>query len=557
MGAVQQFVGYLGMRRLGRSLQIKYHQPHWGQHIKYWIVIYLCAAAAVDMLRYLLAGPTRNPAMFGVICLLLLMLGWTLSALSLVQTKKRAVMVVGLMVAMGIFWQWRFPQIQWLSVSLQIGLLDPICFLHRAFNLVLLPLADQPLHAMAALPRYYEGGALVGSLLILVVLLCLRQPRFYCRYVCPLGGLLGLLSRWALWRMGKAENRCQQCHRCETHCEGACAPSQTIQIAECVLCLNCKDICHQGLMGYHLYPSAAGEIPGPDLTRRHVVSAVAAGLLTAPLLRVDGRLAGCWNPQVIRPPGALDETSFLARCIKCGQCMRVCPTNVIHPANWQAGAEGLWTPVLNFRVGTSGCQHNCVACSHVCPTTALRPLSVDERMGRSAFADTGPVRLGTAFIDRGRCLPWAMDTPCIVCQENCPVSPKAIFTRLEFRPLRKANIMIRSIDANHIALEHADWPPNALGGGDFFVSIPGHPPMAIQSNTADTITVQNLSNQTLQWPSGQQAQIVVRLQQPYVDPHQCIGCGICEHECPVQGKRAIRITAENESRHLDHRMLTG
>jgi hypothetical protein len=64
--------------------------------------------------------------------------------------------------------------------------------------------------------------------------------------------------------------------------------------------------------------------------------------------------------------------------------------------------------------------------------------SVDERLGKGDFASTGPIRIGMAFVDRGRCLPWAMDRPCIVCQENCPVSPKAIFTRKEFRPVRLA-----------------------------------------------------------------------------------------------------------------------
>ena len=112
--------------------------------------------------------------------------------------------------------------------------------------------------------------------------------------------------------------------------------------------------------------------------------------------------------------------------------MRICPTNVIRPALLEAGVEGMWTPVLDFTSGTSGCQSNCVACGHLCPTAAIRPLSLEERMGLGEFKDKGPVRIGTAFVDKSRCLPWAMDRPCIVCQENCPVSPKAIFTREAF-----------------------------------------------------------------------------------------------------------------------------
>ncbi len=113
--------------------------------------------------------------------------------------------------------------------------------------------------------------------------------------------------------------------------------------------------------------------------------------------------------------------------------MRVCPTNVIQPAGIEGGLENLWTPVLNNRIGSSGCQLNCVACGQVCPTSAIRPITLAEKRGINEFAEAGPIKLGTAFVDRNRCLPWAMDKPCIVCEENCPVSPKAIFTREVFQ----------------------------------------------------------------------------------------------------------------------------
>ena len=77
------------------------------------------------------------------------------------------------------------------------------------------------------------------------------------------------------------------------------------------------------------------------------------------------------------------------------------------------------------------CETSCVLCSQVCPTGAIWEITPKEK-GWSvdvSSAAAKPVRLGTAFYDRGRCLPWAMDTPCVVCQEVCPISPKAIFTR--------------------------------------------------------------------------------------------------------------------------------
>ena len=171
-------------------------------------------------------------------------------------------------------------------------------------------------------------------------------------------------------------------------------------------------------MGYRTTPSEVGEVVSPDLSRRGFLVSLLSGVAAVPVTRLGDTLGASWSPTLIRPPGALREEDFLKRCIKCGQCMRICPTNIIHPAHFQGGLEGFWTPILDFRAGTSGCQYNCIACGHVCPTAAIRPITVDEKQGKNDFTPGGPVRLGTAFVDRGRCLPWAMDKPCIVCQET-------------------------------------------------------------------------------------------------------------------------------------------
>jgi ferredoxin len=555
MGALQQFVGYLGQLKQKPARNIAGNQPHKAQSIKYWLLVFLLAAASADLLHFLIAGPWRQAAFFWALVLLVAVWAGLMMVFNYLRIKPATIFwVIGLWGA-GAGLQWRFDQTHWLAATLQTGLLDPIALIHRSVNLALLPLLDSPVQVTAVIQRFYQGGGLIGVLFLMVMLLCLRVPRFYCRFICPLGALLGLLSRWAVWRIGKSEDRCRECRLCEAHCEGACAPGGVIQISECVLCLNCMDQCRHGLMGYRSRPSAAGERPEPDLSRRQVISALVGGLAWAPVLRLDGRLAGNWNAQLIRPPGALPEPDFLSRCIKCGQCMRICPTNVIHPAGWQAGLEGLWTPVLNFRIGTSGCQHNCVACSRVCPTAALRPLTVNERMGRDRFADDGPIRTGMAFVDRSRCLPWAMDTPCIVCQENCPVSPKAIFTRSEFRTVREGQGLVQSVQGARIEVSGVQWAGRNLAGGDYFLRWRDFEPRPIVAVEAPYVTVTATKDNHALPLAGDICRIEVRLQQPHVDPHRCIGCGVCEHECPVQGRRAIRVSAENESRHPKHRMV--
>ena len=436
--------------------------------------------------------------------------------------------------------------------SLQTGLLDPIPLVHRSVSLTALALAEQAGLKLSPGPRWYELSWLIGVVFVAAVLLNLAIPRFYCRFVCPLGALLGLLNRWSIWRIGKKLPECVNCKLCEADCEGACSPAGAIRISECVLCMNCLSACRDGLLAYQRHKSAAGEITSPDVSRRGVLASLATGLVAVPLLRLGAKTKANWSWNVIRPPGALEEEQFLRRCVKCGQCIRICPTNVLQPAGLQGGVESLWTPVLNNRIGSSACQLNCVACGSVCPTAAIRPISLDEKLGWGEFAQAGPIRLGTAFVDRSRCLPWAMDRPCIVCQENCPVSPKAIFVREHFSTIRGGELPIRSAGGATMELKDALFKDGALATGDYYCRVKDRR-QAIVANGANSITVAQPWRQAPEEGTG--AEIQVRLQQPYVDPRACVGCGICEHECPVSGLRAIRVTAENESRSRKRALL--
>jgi ferredoxin len=251
--------------------------------------------------------------------------------------------------------------------------------------------------------------------------------------------------------------------------------------------------------------------------------------------------------------------------------MRVCPSNVIQPALLEAGFEGLWTPVLNFRLGASGCQVHCVACGHVCPTAAIRPLTLAEKQGLGAFAAKGPVRLGTAFVDRSRCLPWASERPCLVCQELCPVSPKSIYTRTTFEPIRFGTAKLVSAEGIRLGVSGLPKPTVNLGSGDYFLRAAGSaittPEAGLRridacswepdgsNGTGQTLRLDTAPDPKLGLTLGGEVEILVRLQKPYVDPARCIGCGVCEHECPIAGLRGIRISYENESRSGPGRMI--
>lgn len=170
-----------------------------------------------------------------------------------------------------------------------------------------------------------------------------------------------------------------------------------------------------------------------DLRRRSVVTAGLGGIVATLLFRSTPRGNGrTFHPGLIRPPGSRQETEFLAACVKCGECMKVCPTNGIQPTFLEAGLEGMWTPVMKMKIGY--CEYECVLCGQVCPTGAIRELTVEDRKTN--------IKIGQAFFDVNRCLPYASARSCIVCEEHCPTSPKAIWTE-EVEALNAAGEMVR------------------------------------------------------------------------------------------------------------------
>jgi len=445
-----------------------------------------------------------------------------------------------------------FPSI---ATSLQTGLLDPIPLITRSFNLVLLPIVDSDLNVVSTSSRFYAGGWLIFAMFLTAVLLNLVIPRFYCRFVCPLGALFGIINRFAIWRIGKRQSECINCKICEKSCEGGCEPAGNMRISECVLCFNCLDDCGHEIIGYQTRPSLTGEITNPDISRRGFMLSLASGVFVIPAVRLSGKLGGNWYHGVIRPPGSLAEKEFLKRCIKCGQCMRICPTNVIQPGGIDGGLENLWTPVLNNRIGSSGCQLNCVACGQICPTSAIRPIQLSEKLGTGEFAGAGPIKLGTAFFDQGRCLPWAMNKPCIVCEENCPVSPKAIYTQEYFNTVRDGILTIKKVSDNTIETVENNLSLDKFATGDYYCAVKGSKIAKITGNTENTIVISSDDRFGEIPAAGSKIEVQVRLQRPYVDIEKCIGCGICEHECPVSGRKAIRVSAEGETRSADRKLL--
>lgn len=262
---------------------------------------------------------------------------------------------------------------------------------------------------------YFLQAFFIGSIFFLILGLNLFEKRFWCKYLCPLGALLGLCSRYSLLKREVSEG-CTGCGMCANACQGGALSekSETWRNTECLACFNCDDICPQNAVSFGF---GKPETQSLDLGRRQVMVSALSGVLAVPLFRsAPFSKTGYSDPRLLRPPGALEEKDFLRRCVKCGECMKVCITNGLQPTLVESGLEGIWSPRLIPRIGH--CEYRCTLCGQVCPSGAIRKLPLEEKM---------KVKIGLAMIDKGRCLPYAHAVPCIVCEEMCPTSPKAIW----------------------------------------------------------------------------------------------------------------------------------
>jgi polyferredoxin len=375
-----------------------------------------------------------------------------------------------------------------------VGWLDPFSFLVRSLGLSIFPglnyavnaalnavehsgfaplqIAGSLLHWLLGVlvlnfkQPHFRQGFLLGLLFVFIMALNFRVTRFWCRAICPLGALLGTVSRWSILGLHKDPAACDNCNRCLLACQGGDDPIGGVpwRKSECHLCLNCLDACpHHGL-AFKFFPNSV-VLEGPNLNRRKALTSIAAGAALIPLMRSTTGFASDKNDRLLRPPSALEESDFLTRCVRCGECMKICPNNALQPSLFEAGLEGLWTPVLVPRIGY--CEPSCVLCSQVCPTGAIweiNPKSKGWVVGVNS--DTKPVRIGTAFYDRGRCLPWAMATDCIVCEEWCPTSPKAIY-------MRPAEVIDSHGNAREIKQPYLD-PAQCVGCGACEYACPVH-----------------------------------------------------------------------------------
>ncbi|MHB8089606.1 MAG: 4Fe-4S binding protein [Anaerolineaceae bacterium] len=325
--------------------------------------------------------------------------------------------------------------------NLTLLFFDPLTIFIRSTSLTILPAMDRSIFAVekmlikipflaepvftfdgwlrpAILPSSapsIQYALLVGLFFIAIILLNLVAERFWCRYICPLGALLGLPSRLAVFQR-RTKASCSECGLCSNDC-----PTDTINPqknylsdpSECTLCMNCLQSCQKNSLSFSPHWQPAVRQPY-DLNRRQFLTSMGISIFSVALLSVDWikRQARSFR---LRAPGVNDEKEFLSKCIRCGICIKICPTQALQPDFSESGFEGAWTPVLVPRNGF--CDFGCNACGQNCPVQAIPPLSLEEKR---------ETLIGHAYIDHNRCLAWSDHINCIVCEEMCPIPQKAI-----------------------------------------------------------------------------------------------------------------------------------
>lgn len=339
--------------------------------------------------------------------------------------------------------------------------------------------------------------AAVSALLLFI--LAFRNGRTYCNTICPVGTVLGYLSRYSWMKIRIDESKCSSCGMCMKNCKASCIKIEkgqpvVIDPTRCVSCGNCQTVCAKSAISFSSKAtpqSVAGNSEGKagDMSRRAflgVVGIAAATTVKAQEKTTDGGFAAIEDKQVperktpLTPPGSLSARNLQQHCTACQLCISNCPNGVLRP---NTSLSNLMQPVMEYDKGY--CRPECTRCSTVCPAGAIRPITVEEKTA---------IQIGHAVVVKKNCIPLRDGKTCGNCARHCPAG-------------------------------------------------------AIQMVPVDKTIKQNEEGK---WIAADGTEVKEReiLRIPVVNTEKCIGCGACENLCPARPFSAIYVEGHEVHREV-------
>lgn len=303
------------------------------------------------------------------------------------------------------------------------GYFSAIPVLTRGMLFTVEPLQNGLFRGWHLVPSLNAGQWLSIGLFFSVLGLGFLRPRFWCKYVCPSGAVFSVANLFRATER-KVESSCIHCNKCVEVCPfDAIKPDFTTRGTDCTFCQTCGGVCPTHAIKfvergnkYELKVLNDPPVNETVLGRRGFLSlaagggmAVAGGVGATATVRAFG--AHLDDPEAtrpVRPPGSVPEEDFLQMCIRCGECFKACPNNVLQPEGFLQGFDGLWTPYV--QANWAGCESSCNACGQVCPTGAIRALPLEEKK---------VARMGLAVVNESTCLPLIGKEECDLCVQEC------------------------------------------------------------------------------------------------------------------------------------------
>lgn len=324
-----------------------------------------------------------------------------------------------------------------------VALLAPYCSYGRIANNLFAPIYQWGNNVFAYFAEraesyaFYETSVWMKSLptfviavvtFIAIVVLAWRNGRTYCNTICPVGTVLGFLSRFALFRISIDTEKCNACGLCSRKCKAACIDGKrhTVDYSRCVACMDCLDTCKHGAISYRWFKQET-QTKNAEQTRsvdKEQINEVRRSFLTATAIlatattlkaqekKVDGGLAAIEDKKIPRratpilPPGALSARDFARHCTACQLCVSVCPNEVLRPST---DLMKLMQPEMSYERGY--CRPECTKCGEVCPAGAIHPITA---------ADKSATQIGHAVWIKKNCIPFTDGVECGNCARHCP-----------------------------------------------------------------------------------------------------------------------------------------